>query len=44
MQFIGFTAMFCTYYVIDVHTGKVISVVVANKRQARMVFFENVMN
>ena len=44
MHFIGFTAMFCTYYVIDVHTGKVISVVVANKRQARMVFFENVMN
>ena len=28
--------MFCTYYVIDVHTGKVLSVVVANKRQVRM--------
>ena len=28
--------MFCTYYVIDVHTGNVLSVVVANKRQVRM--------
>ena len=34
--FLGFTAMFCTYYVIDVHTGNVLSVVVANKRQAEM--------
>ena len=37
--FLGFTAMFCTYYVIDVHTGKVLSVVVANKRQAKMDYF-----
>ena len=36
----GFTAMFCTYFVIDVPTGKVISVVVANKRQARMFYGE----
>ena len=39
----GFSAMYCTYYVIDARTNKVMTVMVGNKRQVLGVMFSHLL-